>query len=139
MAISKPASVGGTNTAVSGTTCDVPASAGTISVTAGDIVIVSTEIVATTPTVTFSKLSGTATIGSFATNITKVQGNINLAVSWCKVTGTGTLQIRATSSATITNCLHLIQTYRGSSNPGQNTSGGGSAADTDITLTLTTL
>jgi len=130
---------GSTNVATTGTTCDAPSGSGNVPVNAGDVVICMTAIVATTPTVTFSKLAGTATIGSFTTNITKAQGNINLAVSSVKVTASGTLQLRATSSASMTNCLHLFEVYRGASNVGQNTTGGGSAANTDITLSLTTL
>lgn len=135
MAISKGAN--SSNTATTGTTCLAPSGTGTINVNAGDYVIVAVSLIPTSATVTWSKSGGTATIGSFATNIVQTNGNAHLVVSWCKVTGTGTLRIQMSSSATITNAVVCIQVYAGSVGPSQSTVGSGSSG-TSETLSLKT-
>src|SRR6266704_1764400 len=93
-------------TALCGTTLTAPTASGTISVTAGDLVVCCCFDNPSSNNITFSKSTGTATIGTF-TNFTKLtNGSVcGLTMGYANVTGTGTLAITATSSGTITSAI----------------------------------
>ncbi len=100
----------------------------------GDIIVCHAGI-DSPATVTFAKSSGTATIGSFATNTTQTGSVAQSALSWCKVTGTGLLVLKATFSLS-TSVTFCVTVYRGAAGVGQIVTGKGNTG-TDLSLNFT--
>ncbi len=125
---------GGSGSAHSGTTVDFVWNDGG-GVQVGDIIIIMMAMDPTNAVITFSKLSGSCTISSFATNIVSDNGAAHLVVSYCTVTGAGSITLRASSDQTINNAVALAQGYRGASGVGQNVTNSGSGQDVSVTMT----
>lgn len=137
MAIAKV--TGSSNSATSGTTIDAPASTGTVNVNTGDHIIgVAWLNVSTLNLSSVAKQSGTATIGtvSYKTKVTN-GGVIGITLFYCRVTAGGTLQLRATSSGTITSGVCAWEAYSGASGFNLPTVSSNTGTGVDVHATLT--
>jgi hypothetical protein len=116
MAISDPVAITQADSTANATTYD---SAITGSLAVDDVVLITVFSVKGTDggQPTLSKVGGTATIGAF-TSIVSVgpltdTDVYRIEAFWCKVTGAGTLQVRATFGTSQTGCHIIVQPLRG--------------------------
>lgn len=107
MAITKVASSSGTaNSTV------IPADQAAITVAVDDVLILVGSVnqggVGTDVFTSFTKTSGTATIGTVANVINSFGTNTALRISWCRITGAGTLRMQLNLSATRKSCAGVL-------------------------------
>lgn len=127
MAISDPVALTSALSTANTTTYD---STITASLSVDDVVLITVYNVKGTAAdkAALSKIAGTCTIGAFTeiTDVTQTDTDFYRITSfWCKVTGAGTLQVRATFSAGQTGCHIVVEPLRGTdlTNPIRSVSG----------------